>query len=122
MPYVDGFLLPVPTKNLKAYVTMSKKARQVWMDHGALEYIETIGDDFSMKGMVPFPDAAKAKKGESVVFSWIVYKSKAHRNAVNKKVMADPRIQKMMPSNGKMPFDCARMSMGGFKVIVEARA
>lgn len=119
MPYVDGFLAPVPTKNIKAYRAMSVKAGTIWLEHGALEYRECVGDDLKMKGMVPFPDAAGAKKSESVIFSWIVYKSKAHRNAVNKKVMADPRIAAMMQGKSKPPFDPARMAYGGFKVIVD---
>ncbi|GMU81050.1 MAG: hypothetical protein AMXMBFR47_09210 [Planctomycetota bacterium] len=116
--YVDGFVLPVPKGKIAAYKKLSKAASKVWMDHGALEYRECAGDDLKIKGMVSFTSIAKAKPSETVVFAWIVYKSKAHRNAVNKKVMADPRIAKMMKD--PPPFDCKRMAYGGFSVIVEA--
>lgn len=119
MSYVDGFLLPVPKKNLRAYVDMAKKAGKIWREHGALDYKECIGDDLKVKGVVPFPRSIKLKTGETVVFSYIAYKSRAHRNQVNAKVMKDPRIQKMM--EGKtMPFDVKRMVYGGFKVAVGA--
>ena len=119
--YVDGFLLPVPKKNVEAYRKMSAKAGKVWREHGALEYRECVGDDLkAVKGMgVGFPRQIKTKPGETVVFSWIVYKSKGHRNSVNKKVMKDPRLADMM-SGKAMPFDVKRMLYGGFKVIVEA--
>lgn len=118
MPYVDGFLLPVPKKNLAAYQKMSKTAGKVWKDHGALEYRECVGDDLNIKGMLSFSKQLATKPAETVVFSWIVYKSKAHRNAVNKKVMKDPRLNSMM--GGKdMPFDMKRMCYGGFKTIVD---
>ena len=101
--YVDGFVLPVPKKNLAAYKRISTKAGKVWMELGALEYRESVGDD--LKGLAfPFAKTVKAKPNETVVFSWITYKSKAHRDAVNKKVMADPRIAKMMDPKD-MPFD-----------------
>jgi uncharacterized protein YbaA (DUF1428 family) len=116
--YVDGFLIPVPKKNLAAYARMSKKAGKVWMDHGALEYRETAGDDLKTKGMTSFVKSARAKAGEVPVFSWIVYRSKAHRDAVNKKVMNDPRIARMM-ENSDMPFDPKKMAYGGFRVIVD---
>ena len=115
MSYVDGFLLAVPTKNLAAYKRMSLKAGKVWREHGALEYRECIGDDLSHQGVVPFPAVIKAKPGETVVFSWIVYKSRAHRDSVNGKVMKDPR----MKTPEKMPFDVRRMAYGGFKVAVD---
>jgi uncharacterized protein YbaA (DUF1428 family) len=118
MSYVDGFLLPVPKKNLKAYAAMSKKAGKVWKEHGALEYRECAGDDLDIKMGVPFPKLLKTKRGEVPVFSWIVYKSKAHRDAVNKKVMADPRLAKMMKGKA-MPFDVKRMCMGGYSVMVD---
>jgi len=117
MPYVDGFVIPVPVKNLEAYRRVSRKAGKVWMEHGALEYRECAGDDLNLKLAVNFPRMAKAKKGETVVFSWIVYKSKAHRDRVNKKVMADPRITAIDPAT--MPFDWKRMMYGGFKTIVD---
>ncbi|MBK8268525.1 MAG: DUF1428 domain-containing protein [Planctomycetes bacterium] len=116
--YVDGFLLPVPKKNLKAYEAIAKKASKIWKEYGALSYCESVGDDLDIKGMVPFPKTIKTKPGETVVFSWIVYKSKAHRDKVNKQIMKDPRIAAMCdPKN--MPFDCKRMAYGGFKTLVE---
>jgi uncharacterized protein YbaA (DUF1428 family) len=118
MNYVDGFLLPVPVKNLEAYKRMARTASKVWKDHGALEYRECVGDDIKIKGFIPFDRAVKTKRGETVVIAWIVYKSKAHRDKVNAKVMQDPRIKKMMDQ--PMPFDCKRMSYGGFQVIVSA--
>jgi uncharacterized protein YbaA (DUF1428 family) len=117
MRYVDGFVFPLPKSKVPAYRRLAKLAGKVWKQHGALEYRECIGDDLKIKMGVPFPRMAKLKKGETAAFSWIVYKSKAHRNSVNKKVMKDPRIQKMM--NTPMPFDYKRMSYGGFKVIVD---
>jgi uncharacterized protein YbaA (DUF1428 family) len=121
MNYIDGFLLVVPKKKLRAYLLLAKKAGEVWRDHGALEYRECVGDDLDvMKGMVSFPKRAQAKRNEAVVFSWILYKSKAHRNRVNAKVMKDPRMGKMMEAMMKSPpFDMKRMSHGGFKVMVE---
>ena len=118
MPYVDGFVLPVPTKKLKEYRQMSQKAGRVWREHGALEYRECVGDDLKTKMGVPFPRLAKVKPGETVVFSWIVYKSRAHRDRVNAKVMKDPRLAKMMdPKN--TPFNVKRMAYGGFEVRVD---
>ncbi len=117
--YVDGFVLPVPRKNLEAYRRMSLKAGRVWRDHGALEYRECAGDDLANKFGVAFPRLAKATTGEAVVFSWIVFKSRAHRDRVNKKVMKDPRIAQMMDPKG-MPFNVKKMAYGGFKVIVDA--
>lgn len=118
MPYVDGFLLAVPKKNLPAYRTMSRAAGKIWKELGALEYRECVGDDLNATFGLPFPKLARTKPGETVVFSWILYRNKAHRNAVNKKVMADPRMDRMI--NGKkMPFDMKRMSYGGFKTIVD---
>jgi uncharacterized protein YbaA (DUF1428 family) len=117
--YVDGFLLPLPTKNLAAYKRMSTKASKVWMDHGALAYRECAGEDLSVKMGLPFPKLLKTKPGETVIFAWIVYKSRAHRDRVNAKVMKDPRLAKMMDPKG-MPFDVKRMSYGGFDTIVKA--
>ena len=114
--YVDGFLLAVPKKKLAAYKAMSSKAGKIWREHGALEYVESVIDDVPNGFGVPFPKAAKAKPGEVVVFSWIVYKSRAHRNAVNKKVMADPRLN---ADQDAMPFDHKRMSWGGFTALVD---
>ena len=117
MPYVDGFLLAVPRKNLKAYVSMARRAGKVWREHGALDYRECVGDDLKVKGMASFMKTARTKAGETVVFSWIAYRSKAHRDAVNKKVMKDERILRMMKQ--KMPFDGKRMNYGGFRVVVD---
>jgi uncharacterized protein YbaA (DUF1428 family) len=119
MSYVDGFVLPVPKKNLAAYRRMAAKAGKVWREHGALEYRECGGDDLKVKFGLPFPKLAKVKAGETVFFSWIVYKSRAHRDAVNAKVMKDPRLAEMMDPK-KMPFDVKRMAYGGFKVLVDA--
>lgn len=118
MRYVDGFLLVVPKKNLKAYAAIAKKAGKVWKEHGALDYKECVGDDLAVKFGVPFTKMMKTKPSETVVFAWIVYKSRAHRDRVNAKVMADPRLTSM---DGKaMPFDMKRMVYGGFKVLVSA--
>ncbi|HMJ89484.1 MAG TPA: DUF1428 domain-containing protein [Candidatus Acidoferrum sp.] len=117
--YVDGFLLPVPKKNLEAYARMAKKASKVWKDHGALAYCECVGDDLDVKMGVPFTKQLKTKPGDTVVFAYIVYKSRAHRDKVNAKVMKDPRLNEMMDEKS-MPFDCKRMCYGGFNVIVEA--
>ena len=118
MAYVDGFLLPVPKKNVAAYRRMASAAGKVWRKHGALEFRECAGDDLNHKGMWGFPRAVRAKRGETVFFSFIVYKSRAHRDRVNAKVMKDPVIQKMMSK--KPPFDAKRMYYGGFKVLVDA--
>ena len=118
MRYVDGFVLPVPKKNLPAYRRMAQQAGKVWREHGALEYRECAGEDLKVKMGLPFPRLAKLKTGETVVFSWIVYKSRAHRDRVNAKVMKDPRMAKMM--NVPMPFDAKRMAYGGFEIMVDA--
>jgi len=118
MAYVDGFVLAVPKKNLAAYRRMAQAAGKIWRKHGAAEFRECAGDDLKIKMGVPFPRIARLKRGETVVFSWIVYKSKAQRNRVNAKVMKDPRIAKMMKGK-KMPFDPKRMTYGGFKVMVD---
>lgn len=114
--YVDGFVLPVPTKNLAAYRRIAQKAGKIWREHGALEYRECFGDDLAVKMGLPFPRQIKSKPGETVVFSWIVYKSRAHRDRVNAKVMKDARLNE---STDAMPFDCKRMAYGGFKVMVD---
>jgi len=116
MSYVDGFVLPVPTKNIPAYKRMAQKAAKIWKEYGALEYRECVGDDLNVKFGTPFPKMVKTKPGETIVFAYIVYKSKAHRDSVNKKVMADPRLASM--GEKEMPFDCKRMLYGGFKTIV----
>lgn len=117
MAYVDGFVLPVPKKNLKAYAQLARRAGKIWKEYGALEYHECVGDDLAVKGPVPFPRLLKLKPGETVVFAWIVYKSRNHRDRINAKVMKDPRLT--MPKNKKaMPFDWKRMACGGFNTIV----
>ncbi|HSI53767.1 MAG: DUF1428 domain-containing protein [Ramlibacter sp.] len=116
--YVDGFVVPVPTKHLAAYRKMARKAGKIWMEHGALEYVEALADDVKPGKVTSFPQAVKLKAGETVVFSWIVYSSRKQRDSTNKKVMKDPRLASMMdPKN--MPFDGKRMFWGGFKTIVE---
>ena len=115
--YVDGYVLPVPKKNLKAYQRIARKAAKVWKDHGALSYRETAGEDLQTKWGVPFGKQMKLKKGETVVFSYVEFKSRAHRDRVNAAVMKDPRIAAMCDPQD-MPFDCQRMVYGGFKVIV----
>lgn len=119
MSYIDAFVLPVLKKNLPAYLRMAKLGAKVWSDHGALEYRECFGDDLNVKFGLPFPRLVKAKPGETVVFSWIVFKSKAHRDRVNAKVMKDPRLAAMM-GEADMPFQIKRMAYGGFKIMVKA--
>jgi uncharacterized protein YbaA (DUF1428 family) len=116
MAYVDGFVLPVPVKNLAAYRKLARKAGKIWKEYGALEYVECVADDVKPGKWTSFPQAVKLKADEVVVFSWIVYKSRAHRDKVNKLVMADPCLQSMDPKS--MPFDGKRMFWGGFKPIV----
>ena len=115
--YVDGFVLPVPKKNLSAYRRMAQKAGAIWREHGALDYKECVGEDLKPQVGLGFPRGIKAKPGETVLFSWILYKSRTHRDRVNAKVMKDPRLTEM---GKEMPFDCKRMLYGGFKTIVEA--
>jgi uncharacterized protein YbaA (DUF1428 family) len=115
MPYVDGFVLPIPKKNLAAYRKMAQKAGKIWKEHGALEYRECAGDDLEAPFCMPFPKQLQLKAGETVVFAWIVYKSKAQRNRVNAAVMKDPRLK----MDQKMPFDVKRMLYGGFKTLVD---
>jgi uncharacterized protein YbaA (DUF1428 family) len=119
MPYVDGFLLPLPKKNVKLYRRIAQQAGRIWRKHGALEFRECVGDDLKTKMGMPFPRTIRLKPSETVVFSWIVFKSRTHRDSVNKKVMKDPRMAKMM-EKGPMPFDVKRMAYGGFKVLVDA--
>jgi uncharacterized protein YbaA (DUF1428 family) len=118
MKYVDGFVLPVPKKNVQAYRSMAKKAGKIWMEHGALEYIECVADDVKPGKLTSFPQGVKLKPDEIVMFSWIVYKSRAHRDRVNKKVMADPRLSALMSPENRL-FDAKRMVYGGFKTLVE---
>jgi uncharacterized protein YbaA (DUF1428 family) len=119
MQYVDGFVVPVPKKKLQAYRGMAKKAGKVWRDHGALEFHEFVAEDVKVGKWTSFPRSVKLKAGETVVFSFIAYKSRAHRDRVNKKVMKDPRLAKMMNPQA-MPFDGKRMIYGGFKSLVSA--
>ncbi|QWF14889.1 DUF1428 domain-containing protein [Lysobacter capsici] len=115
MSYVDGFVLAVPKQNLAAYRRLARKAGKIWMEHGALALVETVEDDVKPGKSTSFPQAVKLKPGEVVVFSWIVYKSRAARDRINKKVMNDPR----MKMDGEIvPFDAKRMIFGGFKPIV----
>jgi uncharacterized protein YbaA (DUF1428 family) len=118
--YVDGFVIPVPRKNLAAYLAIAKKAGKVWMEHGALQYMECVGDDIAVKFGLPFPKLAKTKAGETVFFSFIVYKSRAHRDRVNAKVMKDPRLNEMMNAKS-MPFEMKRMTYGGFEALVDIK-
>ena len=118
MAYVDGFVLPVPKRKVNAYLELSRKAGKIWKEYGAVEYRECVGDDLNFKNMTGFPKMAKTKAGESVVFSWIVYRSRAHRDAVNKRVMKDERLGAMMDPKD-MPFDVKRLAMGGFRVAVD---
>ena len=115
--YVDGFVLPVPKKNIEAYRKLARKAGKVWREHGALEYRECIADDVPLGKSTSFPRSVKLKPNEVIWFSYIVYKSRRHRDAVNKKVMSDPRIANT--ASEKVPFDAKRMIYGGFKVSVQ---
>ena len=117
--YVDGFVIPVAKKKIAAYRKIAQVAGKVWRDHGALQYMECVGEDIKSPFGVPFAKLANLKAGETVVFAWIVYKSRAHRDKVNAKVMKDKRIAGMDPK--QMPFDCNRMTFGGFDVLVEAK-
>jgi uncharacterized protein YbaA (DUF1428 family) len=117
MRYVDGYVLPVPKKNLKAYTRMARTGKRMWRKHGAIDYKECVGDDLNPKWGVPFPRAMKLKPGETVVFSFIVFKSRAHRDRVNAMVMKE--MEKMGPPKD-MPFDFRRMVYGGFKAVVDA--
>lgn len=118
MRYIDGFVLPVPKKNVRAYRRMAQMGGKIWREHGALEFRECIADDLNAEWGMPFPRMMKLKRGETVFFSWIVFKSRAHRDSVNAKVMKDPRLGNMDPKT--MPFDMKRMAYGGFKVLVDA--
>ncbi len=116
---VDSFVVPVPTKNLNAYKKMSKKCQKVWYDHGAVDYQEYVADDVKPGKWTSFPQSVKLKPDETVVFSWIGYKSRKDRDRVNKAVMADPRMKSMMDMS-KAPFDGKRMIYGGFKLLLKA--
>jgi uncharacterized protein YbaA (DUF1428 family) len=116
MPYVDGFVLAVPKQNIDAYTEMARAAGRVWKEYGALAYVECIGDDVPYGELTSFPRAVQATEDEVVIFSWIVYESRDQRDAINAKVMADPRIKDGMSS---MPFDGKRMIYGGFRTLLE---
>jgi uncharacterized protein YbaA (DUF1428 family) len=113
--YVDGFVLPVPKRNLDAYREMAQKAGEIWREHGALEFRECVGDDLNVEGMTPFGSVIKIEPDETLMFSWIVYASREERDRINALVMKDPRLTSME----SMPFDVKRMLCGGFKVLVE---
>lgn len=115
--YVDGYVVPVPKRKVATYRRIAQSAAKVWMDHGALDYRECVGDDLNTKMALSFPRGIRSKPGETIVFAYVVFKSRAHRDRVNAKVMKDPRLSEMGPE--KMPFDCKRMLYGGFKTIVE---
>ena len=119
MSYVDGFIVPVPKKKVKAYISMARTASRVWKDHGALDYKECIADDVKWGKRTSFPRSVKQKAGETVFFSFIVYKSRGDRDRILAKVMKDKRLAAMMDPKA-MPFDARRMIYGGFKVIVAA--
>jgi uncharacterized protein YbaA (DUF1428 family) len=115
--YVDGFVLAVPKRNVEAYRRMTRVASKIWREHGALEFRECVGDDLAVKMGMPFTSIMKIKRNETVVFSWITYKSRAHRDQVNAKVMKDARLGDMDPES--MPFDVKRMAYGGFKILID---
>ncbi len=117
MSYVDGFVIPVPKKNLAAYKRMARKAGKIWIEYGAQEYVECVADDVKPGKVTSFPQAVKLKADEVVVFSWIVYPSKKVRNSTMKKVMSDPRLKEYMNPKA-MPFDGKRMFFGGFKPML----
>ena len=119
MSYVDGFVVPVPDGNLKQYRTISQKAGKIWKEHGALQYVEAVGDDLDVQFGTSFKKVMKPKPGETVLFSFIVFKSRADRDKVNAKVMSDPRMNKLMGNGGEMPFDVKRMVYGGFKSLID---
>jgi uncharacterized protein YbaA (DUF1428 family) len=116
--YVDGFVVPVPLRNLDAYRRMAEQAGKIWMEHGALQYWECIGDDVKAGKVTSFPQSVQLKEDEIVVFAWILYDSREHRDSINAKVMEDPRMKDMMDPKS-MPFDGMRMFWGGFKSVLE---
>jgi len=118
MAYIDGFVIPLPKKNVDTYLQISRKAGKVWKEHGAIEYREGVGEDLKVAMGMPFTRIARTKPNETVVFSWIVYKSRAHRDRVNRKVTKDPRLAKMMDPK-TMPFNVKRMAYGGFEIKVD---
>lgn len=119
MPYVDGYVVPVPKKKVDDYRRIARKAGKIWREHGALDYVECVADDVKPGKLTSFPQSVKLKKGETVVFAWILYKSRAQRDRVNARVFKDPRMAAMCDP-GNMPFDAQRMFWGGFRVLVRA--
>lgn len=119
MSYVDGYVIPIPKKNIDAYRRVAQKAGRIWREHGALQYFECAGEDLKVKWGVPFPKTLKSKPTENVIFSFIVFKSRAHRDKVNARVMKDQRLTDMANECATL-FDCKRMVYGGFKVLVDA--
>jgi uncharacterized protein YbaA (DUF1428 family) len=119
--YIDGFVIPLPKNKIDDYRRIAQKAGAVWLDHGALEYRECVGEDLDVKNQVPFPRVINSTPDETVVLAWIAFESRAHRDEVNAEVMKDPRLAEMMDPNA-MPFDCKRMVYGGFEVLVDAVA
>jgi uncharacterized protein YbaA (DUF1428 family) len=119
MAYVDGFIVPVPKRKLEAYRRLAKRAGKIWREYGAVQYREWVADDVKWGKRTSFPRSVKRKPGETVVFSWIVYKSRAQRDRINAKVMKDPRLADMMDMK-KLPFDAKRMIYGGFNLLVAA--
>jgi len=117
MSYVDGFVVPVPTAKLDAYRALAEKSGKIWMEYGALQFVECVADDVKPGKLTSFPQSVQLKDDETVVFSWIVYASREDRDRINAKVMADPRLADMDPAN--MPFDGKRMFWGGFRKLVE---
>jgi len=118
MAYVDGFVVPVPKGSIEKYREVASKAGAVWREHGALEYRECVADDVKPGELTSFPQSVILKPDETVVFAWIVFESRAHRDEVNAKVMSDPRLADMMSGGEAMPFDMKRMIFGGFEVLV----
>lgn len=116
--YVDGFVVPVPIEKIDAYRIMAEEAGKIWLEHGALQFVECIADDVKPGELTSFPQSVQMKEGETVAFSWIVYESREQRDAVNEKVMNDPRLKAMM-EKGEPPFDAKRMFFGGFRTLVE---
>ncbi|MGC2235113.1 MAG: DUF1428 domain-containing protein [Pyrinomonadaceae bacterium] len=115
--YVDGFVLPIAKENVEKYTEMARKAGEIWMEHGALEYYEAVGDDLEIEKMLSFKKIADASENETVIFAWIVYESREHRDKVNEAVMSDPRLKEDMEASKNL-FDFKRMAYGGFKTLV----
>lgn len=120
MKYVDGYVVPVPKRNIEAYRKIARKCGKIWCEHGALEYKEYVAEDVAKGKRTSFPRSVKAKPNETIVFAYVIYKSRAHRDRVNKKAMNDPRLKIFADPKTKMPFDPTRMFWGGFKILVSA--